>query len=281
MKKVKILDVGFDVITLDEALQKFFDLFQSRRHERGKLIVTPNPEMLLLAQSNPHFRNILNSAYLSIPDGIGILWASTFQEIAKHSKSKLSILGKAMFSLLSLLFFPSFCRKVFKERVTGVDILERIADHSRKFGATLFLLGAKEGVAEKVKERLEKKYPGVKIVGSYAGSTRDSDCQTISLLIKQKAPSTLFVAYGQEKQEEWLNEHLPEFPSVKVAMGVGGAFDFLAGIRKRAPRWMQQYGIEWVYRLAQEPLRIRRIVNAVIRFPIAVIRQKIFSSSRV
>lgn len=279
-KKVKILGVGLDVVTTNEALQKIADLFESRHHERGKIVVTPNPEMLLLAEKHSRFSSILNQAYLSIPDGIGILWASTFQEITKRNRSRLMILLKALFALFAVLLFPKYIQKVFPERVTGVDLFEKMVDLSRKFHAPIFLLGAKEGVAEKVKEKLEKKYPGINIAGTHAGSPSHSDFPTIERKLKAAAPQMLLVAYGQEKQELWIHEHISKFPSVKVAMGVGGAFDFIAGVRKRAPSWMRKIGIEWLYRLIQEPRRIQRIYNAVIKFPFVIISRRISSVSR-
>ncbi len=142
------------------------------------------------------------------------------------------------------------------------------------------MLGAKEGVAEIVQEKLEKKYPGLKIVGTYAGSPSEKDFPAIREHIRSATPSVLFVAYGQKQQELWIANHIKEFPSVKVAMGVGGAFDFIAGTRLRAPKILRAAGLEWLCRLAQEPKRIRRICNAVLKFPFVIISRRLSSSSR-
>lgn len=281
MLKVKVLGVSFDAVVMAEALQAITELFTTRRHEHGKMVVTPNPEMLLITAKNKRFRDILNSAFLSIPDGIGILWATTFHEMTKRNKNNFIIMLKAIFSLLTLLVYPRFCRKIIPERITGVDLMERIVDMSRRYNAPIFFLGAAEGVAEKVKEKLERKYPEINIVGTHAGSPAPSDFYAIEKKLKESAPQILLVAFGQEKQEMWIAEHLSKFTYVKIAMGVGGAFDFIAGVRKRAPRWMRNLGIEWLYRLLQEPSRVRRIYNAVLKFPFVIISRRISSSSRV
>lgn len=271
MKKVKILNVQFDVCTKDEALARILDVLKNRSHESAKQIVTPNPEMLLHAQHNSSFRETLNRSWMSIPDGIGILWASTFQEITKRSGS-IGRLFKGLASLIVLAFFPRSCRRVFPERITGVDFMESICAVSRDEKIPIFLLGACAGVAEKVKEILEIRYSGVNIVGTFSGSPEDFNFPHIHALIAETKPEILFVAYGAPAQELWISRHLSKFPSVKIAMGVGGAFDFLSGLKKRAPKWMRKLGLEWFYRLLKEPSRIKRIWNATIKFPFRVIR---------
>lgn len=275
MKKIKILDVQFDVSTRDEALSRALFLLQHTSPARGRYIVTPNPEMLLEARKNSPFRDILNRAALSIPDGIGILWASTFQEISKRS-GRVVRFFKAILSLSSLLFLPKFCRKVFPERITGVDFMQSLVAAVQEFDVPIFLLGAKPGVAENVKKIFETKHPKSRIVGTFSGSPHEDDFPRIQSLMAETRPELLFVAYGSPAQEFWIAKHLHELTSVKLAIGVGGAFDFIAGVRKRAPRFLQKLGLEWFWRLAQEPSRIRRIWNATVKFPYATI----FSSSR-
>ena len=277
MKKVKILNVQFDVCTKDDALARVFDLLTTRHRESGKQIVTPNPEMILEAQHNKKFGDVLNYAWLSIPDGIGVLWAATFQRIAQRSNGILRFV-KAFFSLSMLAINPAYCRKIFQERITGVDFMESVCSMSRKTAqrdtVPVFLLGAEPGIAEKVKNILEIRYPGVEIVGTSSASPSPDDSLAIEAQIAETRPEILFVAYGSPHQEMWIAEHLPNLKSVKIAMGVGGAFDFIAGKRSRAPRWMQRTGLEWLYRLFQEPHRMRRIANATVKFPLAVINSK-------
>lgn len=273
MKKVKILDVQFDVCTKDEALGRILDVLRNRTHEAGKQIVTPNPEMLLEATRNREFRETLNHAWQSIPDGIGILWASTLQEMTRGN-SRLMKCMKAIFALVALACYPKFCRKIFPERITGTDLMESICAVSRENKIPIFLLGGKPSVAEKVKEILEIRYRRVNIVGTASGSPSEDDFAAIQALIAETQPAILFVAYGSPQQELWISQHLKTLKSVKIAMGVGGAFDFISGERKRAPQWMQRLGIEWMYRLVQEPSRFKRILNATVRFPLKVIYRK-------
>lgn len=272
MKKVKILNVQFDVCTKDEVIARVTEVFTKRNGEHGKQIVTPNPEMLLEAKKNAPFAKVLNSAWMSIPDGIGILWASTFQDITKKSSRTGKIL-KGIGSLATLLIYPKFCRKIFPARITGIELMQEICYTAEKYQKTIFLLGAGPGVAQKTKAILEKKYPGLNIVGTFGGSPLDDDFPALHAMIAETRPTILFVAYGAPHQEFWIAKHLHQLPSIKIAMGVGGAFDFIAGVRKRAPKFMQKTGIEWLYRLLQEPQRLRRIWNATIKFPLAIIRR--------
>ena len=271
MKKTKILDVQFDVCTKNSAIERIMDALENRAYENGKQIATPNPEMLLEAQKNADFKTVLNKSWLNIPDGIGILWASTFREITKNS-SPLGRALKMIFSLFALTIYPKSCTKVFPERITGVDLMESICAVSK--GIPIFLLGAKSGIAEKVETILKAKYKGINIVGVFSGSPSEDDFIAIQAVIAETQPEILFVAYGSPNQELWIARHLHELKSVKIAMGVGGAFDFLAGTRKRAPRMMQKFGLEWLFRLIQEPSRIKRIYNATIKFPLKILRQR-------
>lgn len=272
MTKVKVLNVQFDACTKDEAIARIFEYISSRSHEGAKHIVTPNPEMLLMAQHNKKFHDILNNAWLSIPDGIGILWASTFQHGTQRSSGIMRLL-KAATSLLSIVVCPRYIKKVFPERITGVDLMQSICAESRKYGLKIFLLGAAPGIAEKTKEALEIQFRGVKVVGTMSGSPASDDFVAIHARIAETQPDIVFVAFGAPAQELWIAEYMREFKSVKIIMGVGGAFDFITGKRKRAPRWMQRAGTEWAWRLIQEPSRTKRIWNAVVRFPWNVIKQ--------
>ncbi|MDD3861933.1 MAG: WecB/TagA/CpsF family glycosyltransferase, partial [Candidatus Gracilibacteria bacterium] len=139
----------------------------------------------------------------------------------------------------------------------------------------IYLLGAKEGTAEKVKEILEKKYHKIQIVGTFSGSPSPEEEKEITNLIKESNANVLFVAYGAPKQELWIARNIKKMPQVKLAIGIGGAFNFIAGILKRAPKFMQKMGIEWLYRLFQEPSRIKRIYNATVKFSLKVLKSSL------
>ena len=272
MIKVKVLNIQFDACTLQEASRRVEDFLKSSEVRGGVQIVTPNPEMLLQAQKNPPFAQVLNRAWMSVADGAGVLWASTFQRSVKAGWSSMRRCVTGIRLLILLLLQPKKCRGVFPERVTGVDLMGHIAIVASRLNVPIFLLGASEGVAEKVAAVLKKHSPKLIVAGTFAGSPHEDDFPALQARIAETRPGVLFVAYGSPAQELWIARHLHELPSVRIAMGVGGAFDFIARIRKRAPHWMRSLGLEWLYRLVQEPSRWRRIWNATVKFPLMVIR---------
>lgn len=273
MKKVKVLDVQFDACTMQEATRRVEELLTAPGANRphGVQIVTPNPEMLLAAQRNQSLRDVLNKAWLSIPDGIGILWAATFAHYSARTKSSIVRWIKGLWLLIKIAIRPASCTKIFPERVTGVDLMQHIAVLAARHKKSIFLLGAGTGIAEKAALHLKKNSPSLHIVGTFAGSPHEDDFAVIHSRIAEAQPDILFVAYGSPAQELWIAQNLATLKGVKVAMGVGGAFDFIAGVRKRAPGWMRKIGLEWLWRLIQEPSRWKRIWNATVKFPMTVI----------
>jgi N-acetylglucosaminyldiphosphoundecaprenol N-acetyl-beta-D-mannosaminyltransferase len=196
--------------------------------------------MLVEARRNEPFRSLLNRTVLNLPDSTGLLWAAKWT-------------GQSL---------PS--------RVTGVDtVRELCASLDESVG--VFFLGAAPGVAEAAAAALKVINSRLKVAGTYAGSPRPDDAKAIVDRVNASDASLLLVAYGSPAQDRWIDEHLKEMPAVKVAMGIGGTFDFLAGTKKRAPAWMRGAGLEWLYRFAQEPSRWKRMWNAVVVFPWLVI----------
>lgn len=192
-------------------------------------ICTVNPEFIMAAQRDPSFADVLRTADLCVPDGIGVLWAARRQGVQ------------------------------LSERVTGSDGIYRICERAAARGWRVFLLGAAEGVAAEASRRLARHYPKLQVVGTYSGSPDAADWPAIAQQLHTAQPDILFVAYGHPQQDIWIAHHRHELP-VKVALGIGGAFDFVAGITPRAPQWMQRAGIEWLHRLLQQPWRWRRMV---------------------
>lgn len=270
-EKIKILDINFDTVTFEEALslaKKWAD------EQVQRYIVTPNPEILLEAQKNPHFKEILNRSSLNIADGTGILWASTYL-IKTENKSKATKILKWFSTLLLALIKPKSIRKIFPERVTGTDLMQKICGTIKDKKLKIFLLGGIPGVAEKVKEELEKAHQSIKIAGTHSGNPNENEENEIINKINNSNADILFVAYGAPKQETWIARNLKKLKNIKLAIGVGGAFDFIAGTKKRAPNWMRHIGLEWLYRLIQEPSRIKRIKNALITFPITILKENL------
>ncbi|MBI5411852.1 WecB/TagA/CpsF family glycosyltransferase [Candidatus Peregrinibacteria bacterium] len=251
--RVQVAGVEFDNVNEMEAVKKIHELMS---YGEPFYVVTPNPEFVLEAQKNESFKTILNQAALTIPDGIGIIWAASF----------LSRPQSLLFSLFKLLVCPQSVKTVLKARVAGTDLMEKIVAESETTGWKIFLLGAREGIAEAAKNNLQKKYPRAVFAGCFAGDGNEQgDFKTVAA-IQATQPDIVFVAYGAPKQEQWIHRNLCELPSVKMAMGVGGAFDFMSGKKQRAPRIIQAIGLEWLWRLLREPRRLPRIWRATISF---------------
>ncbi len=246
--RLEILGVPIDGVTETEALERvrvFLD------EPRGHLVTTPNPEMLVLAQKDQKFKDVLRQSDLAIPDGAGLMVAATMR-------------GHRL---------PA--------RVTGADFTEKVAELAAEAGKSIYLLGAGAGVAVRAAGVLKTKFPKLKIAGASAGDdvrrdagghlqTRPETIEAINLV----QPDILFVAYGHGVQEEWIAENMARLPSVRVAMGIGGTFDFLAGKVRRAPKLMRRLGLEWLWRLIIQPQRWHRIWTAVAVFPFLVMTEK-------
>ncbi|MDP6561364.1 MAG: WecB/TagA/CpsF family glycosyltransferase [Candidatus Peribacteraceae bacterium] len=237
MQRVNILGVPVDPVTQDEAVMRISQMLTEggKRH-----IMTPNNEMIVAAQKDSTFKSLLQSSDLNIPDSTGLLWA------AKRTG------------------------QVLPERVTGVDTVERILQ-SLSSEHPVFFLGGQGGVGERAAEKLEALNPKLEIT-TFEGTPSEEDAAEIIKRINDSGAHLLLVAYGAPKQDLWINQHVMQLTSVRVAMGVGGTFDFLSGSIKRAPKWMRSLGLEWLWRLIVQPSRIGRIYTAVIRFPLLVLR---------
>lgn len=242
--ELKILGVKINNVYLAEVIESI-ELFL--RGKGGHYIVTTNPEFIMAARKDDEFKDILNNADLSVADGMGITFA------AKRYGEKL------------------------KQRITGVDLLWEIVKIAERDGKSIFLLGSKHGIPEKTALFIKQKHPNLRIAGAECGYRRwhrqMKDHKLVDM-INRRQPDILFVAFGQVKQEKWIHRNLPKLLTVKLAMGVGGSFDYISKTVRRAPRWMRGIGLEWLFRLMQQPRRLPRIVTAVIRFSWAVTRKK-------
>jgi N-acetylglucosaminyldiphosphoundecaprenol N-acetyl-beta-D-mannosaminyltransferase len=245
---LRVLGVRVDDVTMQEACDELAALMaQGGVHQ----VATVNPEFIMTAQRDAEFSALLEHTVLNVPDGVGVLWAARR-------------MGRPL-----------------RERVPGVDMVRQLCARGSQYKWRTFFLGARPGVAERAAANLALKYQGLVVAGTYAGSPRPEDDQEALARVRKARPNLLFVAYGAPAQDKWLARNLPRLqlapppegsPSGLVGMGVGGAFDFLTGVQKRAPNWMQHAGLEWLYRLGREPWRWRRQV-ALIRFTLAVMLQ--------
>lgn len=227
MNKENIL--GVDVSPLSyEDLKK--NIEKDIENNKKSFIVAINPEKILKARKDEKLKKLLNNATYEIPDGIGVIYAS------KLRKGNI------------------------KTRITGIDSMEMLCKLSEEKKYKIFMYGAKEETIKKAKENLEIKFPNIQIVGTINGYEKDND-KIISSINKSKA-DIVFVALGSPKQEYWITENMYKV-SAKIFQGVGGSFDVFSGNIKRAPKWMQKIGLEWLYRLLKEPKRIFRQIKLV------------------
>jgi len=275
-KKVDIAGIGFDAVRYEDVLTAV-EVFAGQTHKHH-MIVTPNPEMVVHSEKHPSFKHVLNSASLSVPDGIGILWASYYLSLPK-AKNQLFERFKVVSTLLKVLFKAKSIYKVLPGRVTGADLLFKIVEESQKKGWSIYLLGAAPGVANIAIDNLLKLYPQAIFAGSFAGTPAKSHEDELAERINLAKPDILFVAYGSPAQEEWIYRNIKKLDTVKIAIGVGGAIDFAAGKAKRAPKLIRSLGLEWFWRLLRQPSRIKRIWNATFVFVKLVFRLKISRSS--
>jgi N-acetylglucosaminyldiphosphoundecaprenol N-acetyl-beta-D-mannosaminyltransferase len=241
--RASILGVRVDRLSQHETLDQIDQLIIRYREGDGHIhcqqVVTVNTEFIMEAQHNTIFRQCINQATIVVADGMGVVWATRF-------------LGTPV-----------------PERVTGTDTLVALAQLCADKEYALYLLGAAPGVAEIAGERLKQLAPGLRIVGYFAGSPSPQEEDEIIERIHEAHPDVVCVAYGAPAQELWIRRNLSRL-SAAVAMGVGGAYDFLSGRRVRAPRFMQRAGLEWLYRLYHEPWRWRRML-AIPRFILLIL----------
>lgn len=208
---------------------------------RPRQICTANPEFLMTARRLPPFRRVLQEADLVLADGVGLLWAARRQ-------------GRPL---------PA--------RVTGSDGIYHLARRAAAEGWRLYFLGAAPGVAERAAARLGRRYPGLLVAGAYAGSPAEADYPAIAARVRAARPHILLVAYGAPAQDLWIHAHKEDL-GVPVSMGVGGAFDHVAGVQRRAPAWLIRLNLEWLWRLLSQPWRWRRQLD-LPRFVWAVWRE--------
>ncbi|OUQ75167.1 WecB/TagA/CpsF family glycosyltransferase [Flavonifractor sp. An100] len=230
--KTEILGVQFDNLTRQEAAQRGAELLEENQFH---YVVTPNPEFLLAAEGDREFRNILNEADLVLPDGIGVVYSA-------------KILGTPL-----------------KGRVPGIEFAQDMLECLNEKGGRLYLLGAKPGVAEEAGRRILERYPQIVLCGTHDGYFKDE--QAVLLEVAAARPDLLFVCLGAPKQEKWM-ARWGKHTGARLAIGLGGCLDVFAGNVERAPEAWRKLGLEWAYRLKQEPSRASRMA----RLPLVLVK---------
>lgn len=223
--RIDVLGVGFDNLTMAEAVARGMELL----HEPGThYVATPNPEIVEICRENPAARQAVNGASLVLPDGVGVVKGAR-------------MLGTPL-----------------KEKVPGIEFAAGLMEKMAGEGLSLYLLGAKPGVAETAGERLAARYPGLKIAGARDGYFQESG--PVAEAIRQSGADCVFVCLGAPKQELWMAQY-GGATGARLLCGLGGSLDVFAGVVERAPKFWSDHGLEWFYRLCRDPRRAGRMMK--------------------
>ncbi len=223
--KIDVMGVAFDDLTMDQAVRQGLDLAGA---EGFRYVVTPNPELVMMARRDPAYARTLAGAGMTLADGVGVVYAAR-------------ILGRPL-----------------RGRVPGVDFAQGLMEGLARTGRSLFLLGAKPSVAERAAENLRRQHPGLVIAGVHDGYFQE-DAPVVEA-VRASGADVLFVCLGAPKQEDWMARNGPA-TGAHLAVGLGGSLDVFAGAVKRAPEGWQKLGLEWLYRLIREPSRLGRMIR--------------------
>lgn len=226
MEKQPLLNTYVNNVNMDEAIQAIEDMIAS---EKKSYIVAINVDVVMKIESDSHLKEITDKADMVLVDGKPLEW------IAKWHK------------------------RPIKAKISGSDLVPILCERATVKGYSIFIIGGKEGIAEKAKQNLERNLPGIRIVGTYAppfGFEKDEkELNRINEMISSAHPDILIVCFGCPKQEKWIYENYQKYDA-KVSVCAGATVDFLAGNVNRAPKWMSDHGLEWFYRFLQEPKRM-------------------------
>lgn len=221
---VTIAGIPVANLTEDEAVQVIDKLISEGGSHYGAVV---NAAKIAAADRDENLKRILRDADLVTADGMSVVWASRF-------------LGQRL-----------------KQRVTGIDLFERLVEHAASAGLSVYFLGSRDESVRGVVELFATRYPALRIAGYHNGYFDSAECQRLCEAISLSRTDLLFVAMGSPKQEYWIASNVA-LTGAGFALGVGGSFDHLSGLARRAPLWMQRSGLEWLYRLMREPRRLWR-----------------------
>lgn len=228
MKKQPLLNTYINNVTMSETVEEIERMISSGK----KCYVVPiNTDVVMKIESDVYLKKIVDSADMVLADGKPLVW------ISRMHKSPL------------------------KAKISGSDLVPLLCGVASEKHYTIYIIGGKDGVAEQAKKRLQEQYPEIQIVGTYApplGFEKDAaELNRINTMISEARPDLLIVCFGCPKQEKWIYENINQY-NAKVSICAGATVDFIAGNVKRAPRWMSEHGLEWLYRFSQEPKRMFR-----------------------
>lgn len=228
MSRMKFMNTEIDNLTMDETLQAIDNLIKQKKNA---YVVTPNVDHIVQLEKDTELQKVYENASLILTDGKPLLW------IAKWYGTPI------------------------KEKISGSDLFPLLCNMAAQKGYKMFFLGAAEGVAAKAAQNLSKRFKGLQVVGTYSppfGFEKDlEEIDKINNMIRKTQPDILIVGLGCPKQEKFMYHHCKEL-GVPISFGLGASFDFEAGNIKRAPRWMANHGLEWLFRITQDPKRMAK-----------------------
>lgn len=228
MKKQKLLNTFVNNLDMDETINAIDKMILS---DKKNYVVAINVDVVMKIEQDSYLKKITDNADMVLVDGKPLIWVSKIH------------------------------KNPVKEKISGSDLVPLLCREASKKGYKIFIIGGKDGIADKAKSRLEEQYPSIKIVGTYAppfGFEKDEvELEKINKMISDKKPDLLIACFGCPKQEKWIYENYKKYDA-KVSICAGATVDFLAGNVSRAPKWMSEHGLEWFYRFLQEPKRMFR-----------------------
>ncbi len=226
MEKIKILGVYIDNLTMEDTLS---EIEKKIKNKEKSYVTTLNTDVMVKIDADPYLKKIVDNSDLALVDGQPLIWISKLN------------------------------KKPVKEKISGSDLVPNLCKQAVKKNHTIFFIGGKAGVAEKAKLNLEKQYPGISIVGTYApplGFENDpKELENINNIISSRHPDLIIACFGCPKQEKWVYENYNKYDGL-VTICAGGTVDFLSGNVKRSPRWVSDHGFEWLFRFFNEPRRL-------------------------
>ncbi len=265
----EVLGVWFHNLSRGEAASAIAEL--ARAGGRA-YVVKPYSEFMPRAARDASIRKVLNGADLCLADGIGILWAAHYLSL---SGGALQAMAQLSLSLAAVVFNPAAARRPLRENMAGVDLTWRMLTRLDEAGSRVFLLGGTGEELRGARNRIEARFDALRVVGSHNGhfDLSGEENETVLRAINEVQPEVLLVEMGFPRQEEWIAANLPRL-QVNVAVAEGGSFSFISGAVPRAPHWMRRLGLEWLYRLARQPWRLRRQL-AIPQFLWLVVRERL------
>lgn len=275
MNKIEIAGLKIDAISKQELVDAILKRLQNGQKT---FIITPYSEFLYRSLRDQSLLDIFNQADFALPDGIGIFWAKRFLDLPLTVRNYwLKILQASWqmkYSLAAILFYPKWIKSAFPEKIPGADLIWDLAELAAKNNLSIFLLGGFGDTPKLVADKLISRYPNLKILKF--SNKHPGDPSTIEDINNAK-PNVLLVAYGPVKQEKWIAENLPKL-NARLAIGLGGTFDYIAGKKSNPPKSIRSFGLEWLYRLLTQPRRLKRILNATFGLMSGLWHYKVFMS---